>query len=51
MVIIGFGGGWGMSLVAEETLNVVLVRLLLKRGLRSLRETRIHGLGAKSLFQ
>jgi len=36
-----------MSLVAEETLNVVLAQLLLKRGLRSLGEARIHGLGVK----
>ena len=36
-----------MSAVGEETLNVVLAQLLLKRGLRSLGEARIHGLSVK----
>jgi len=33
--------------VSEETLNVVLAQLLLRRGLRSLGEARIHGLGLR----
>lgn len=36
-----------MSVVSEETLNVVLAQLLLKRGLRALGEARIHGLGIR----
>jgi len=36
-----------LSMVSEETLNVVLARLLLRRGLRSLGEARIHGLGIR----
>ena len=36
-----------MSVVGEETLNVVLAQLLLKRGLRSLGEARIHDLSVK----
>lgn len=37
----------GLSAVSEETLNVVLAQLLLRRGLRSLGEARIHGLGIR----
>jgi hypothetical protein len=36
-----------MSVVGEETLNVVLAQLLLKRGLRALGEARIHSRGVK----
>jgi len=36
-----------LSVVSEETLNVVLAQLLLRRGLRSLGEARIHGLGLR----
>lgn len=36
-----------MGVVSEETLNVVLAQLLLKRGLRSLGEARIRGPGIK----
>jgi hypothetical protein len=36
-----------LSAVSEETLNVVLAQLLLRRGLRSLGEARIHGLGVR----
>lgn len=36
-----------MSTVSEETLNVVLAQLLLKRSLRTLGEARIHGLGMR----
>jgi hypothetical protein len=36
-----------LSVVSEETLNVVLAQLLLRRGLRSLGEARIHGLGIR----
>ncbi|RJS88710.1 hypothetical protein CW700_06995 [Candidatus Bathyarchaeota archaeon] len=36
-----------MSVVGEETLNVVLAQLLLKRGLKTLGEARIPGLGLR----
>jgi len=36
-----------LSVVSEETLNVVLAQLLLRRGLRSLGEARIHGIGLR----
>jgi len=36
-----------LSVVSEETLNVVIAQLLLRRGLRSLGEARIHGLGLR----
>ena len=39
--------GANLSVVSEETLNVVLAQLLLRRGLRSLGEARIHGIGLR----
>jgi len=39
--------GVNLSAVSEETLNVVLAQLLLRRGLRSLGEARIHGMGLR----
>jgi len=36
-----------LSAVSEETLNVVLAQLLLRRSLRTLGEARIHGLGMR----